>query len=125
MKVFRGMEWIERLLFVDQHQLAVGFHSVGGARSCKIIVSPSHSQQTDFVIFDITDNKMLYQCHCGGGHRSWDLYLSQRQVSSRSSVFGYVKDGRVHFKQLRLDHSSCIVMVCLSCNMSTIIFVPY
>ena len=42
-KAFRGLEWIERLLFIDHHQLAVGFHSVGvAATCCKIVISPSH-----------------------------------------------------------------------------------
>jgi len=61
------------------------------------------------VIFDITDNKMLYQCQCGGGHRSWDLHLPQ--ISDKLSIFGYIKEGCVHFRQLKLDHDSYVVMV--------------
>ena len=68
------------------------------------------------MIFDITDNKMLYQCHCGGGHRSWDLCLPWQRTSDRLSVFGYIKEGCIHFKQLKLDHSSYVVMVCTSCG---------
>ncbi|XP_065883613.1 tRNA (34-2'-O)-methyltransferase regulator WDR6-like isoform X2 [Dysidea avara] len=91
-KVFKGFDWIERLLFVDQHQLVVGFHSV------------------DFVIFSITKNKTLYKCHCGGGHRSWDLYCPPNVFSGEVSTFGFIKEKYVHFRHLTLSYNSHVLL---------------
>lgn len=66
------------------------------------------------MIFDVTDNKMLYHCHCGGGHRSWDLFLPHQQVFDTPSMFGYIKEGHVYYRQFTLDSGSNIVMVCSS-----------
>ncbi|XP_040214861.1 WD repeat-containing protein 6 [Rana temporaria] len=73
LKSCKGMEWIERLLFMRDGNLQIlGFHS------------------TDFVVWSAKTNEKLLCVPCGGGHRSW----SYKKKGPRE-VFAYIKTGDV------------------------------
>ncbi|KAJ7336502.1 hypothetical protein OS493_011707 [Desmophyllum pertusum] len=59
-KVFKGLDWVERLLFSDGGDLLIaGFHSAY------------------FVLWSVQRNEVLWRVKCGGAHRVWDLTLQQ------------------------------------------------
>ncbi|KAI0211811.1 WD repeat-containing protein 6 [Lamellibrachia satsuma] len=57
-KVFKGFDWISRLLFHAGDLLVLGFHT------------------DQFLVYSVGRNQRMLTVSCGGGHRVWDFVLS-------------------------------------------------
>ncbi|XP_055955530.1 WD repeat-containing protein 6 [Patella vulgata] len=85
-KVLKGLEWIDRLVFIDNKLQVYGFHS------------------TSFVIWSEVDNQLLVEIECGGGHRSWDCKLKGQEAK-----FLYIKNGDVILHNASLQSNQLIL----------------
>ncbi|XP_078066061.1 tRNA (34-2'-O)-methyltransferase regulator WDR6 isoform X2 [Mustelus asterias] len=84
----KGMDWIERLLFMPEGNLRVlGFHS------------------TNLILWDTKTSEKLLCIPCGGGHRSWS-YSS----CPASETFAYIKSGNILVCQ-RHSQDSCQTVI--------------
>ncbi|XP_031568393.1 WD repeat-containing protein 6-like [Actinia tenebrosa] len=86
-KVFKGLEWVEKLIFLANGDLVIaGFHTAY------------------FVVWSVERNQPVFKVKCGGGHRAWDFVLNQNPESQNyEAVFTYLKGNsiNVHLEQLR------------------------
>ncbi|XP_013403103.1 WD repeat-containing protein 6 [Lingula anatina] len=62
-KVFKGFEWIDRMIFQDQNMIILGFHT------------------SKFVVWSLNHNQKLLEVECGGGHRTWDFDLGRERCT--------------------------------------------
>ncbi|XP_071947066.1 tRNA (34-2'-O)-methyltransferase regulator WDR6-like isoform X2 [Antedon mediterranea] len=68
-KVYKGFEWIEKILIKENGEMQVlGFHT------------------THFVVWSVSQNQTLFQVDCGGGHRTWG-YAELENIS----CFAFIK----------------------------------
>lgn len=78
-KVYKGLDWVERLLFVDNGDLLIaGFHAAY------------------FVLWSVQHNELLWRVMCGGAHRVWDLVLQQLDSSVCGGVLAFIKDSTIY-----------------------------
>ncbi|CAL1262804.1 unnamed protein product [Larinioides sclopetarius] len=81
-KVSHDLEWIGRMLFCDKDLLLLGFHT------------------KDFMVWSTQLESAIMTVECGGGHRSWDFYLSE----DGTATFAAIKKKDVIFCTENLQH---------------------
>ena len=93
LQVFKGLDWVERLLFSNSGDLLIaGFHSVRcfinrlwcilfDRETNKLTVRSDdlfcYILQAYFVLWSVQRSELLWRVKCGGAHRVWDLALEQ------------------------------------------------
>jgi hypothetical protein len=106
------MQWIAGLDFTADGQLLVtGFFTV----SLQYVLHCSYLSvfllQSDLIVYDMSSNQVLLKVECGGGHRSWDLFLS----SEFTATLVHVKRHDVILNQGSLARCQRIVKVPCTC----------
>ncbi|GFT80989.1 WD repeat-containing protein 6 [Trichonephila clavipes] len=81
-KVSHDLEWIGKMLFYNEDLLLLGFHT------------------KDFMVWSTQLESSIMAVECGGGHRSWDFYLSEDGVAT----FAAIKRKDVIFSKENLHH---------------------
>ncbi|GFY63366.1 WD repeat-containing protein 6 [Trichonephila inaurata madagascariensis] len=81
-KVSHDLEWIGKMLFYNEDLLLLGFHT------------------KDFMVWSTQLESSIMAVECGGGHRSWDFYLSEDGVAT----FAAIKKKDVIFSKENLQH---------------------
>ncbi|XP_068709317.1 tRNA (34-2'-O)-methyltransferase regulator WDR6-like isoform X1 [Montipora foliosa] len=82
-KVFKGFDWVERLLFTKSGDLIIaGFHAAY------------------FVLWSVRRNEILWRVKCGGAHRVWDLALEHSNMSVSGALLSFIKDSTIHIHKI-------------------------
>ncbi|KAJ8370163.1 hypothetical protein SKAU_G00101910 [Synaphobranchus kaupii] len=94
----RGMEWVERVLFLDPEEGAE--EPEGGRGRGRMAVLGFHS--VFFVVWDPVRQERLLSVACGGGHRSWS-YCPPSSSRRAGAALVFVKQGAVLATQAPRD----------------------
>ncbi|XP_040904027.1 WD repeat-containing protein 6 [Toxotes jaculatrix] len=109
----RGMEWLERVLILEpeipeeeevreecenhsktkQSFRGEEAETESNAREARFVIAGFHS--VHFVIWDPVRQEKLLAVPCGGGHRSWTLWPSQKGVWPGYGALVFIKHGAV------------------------------
>ncbi|XP_023245733.1 WD repeat-containing protein 6 [Copidosoma floridanum] len=74
------MDWVSKPLIHGNNYYVLGF------------------KEEDFVIFNVTFNRIFVKIPCGGGHRSWDCVMNDKFVK-----FVYIQKKQVHVVEVPVD----------------------
>ncbi|XP_067037076.1 tRNA (34-2'-O)-methyltransferase regulator WDR6-like isoform X3 [Acropora muricata] len=82
-KVFKGFDWVEKLLFTNRGDLIIaGFHAAF------------------FVLWSVHRNEILWRVKCGGAHRVWDLAMEQSDLAVSGATLSFIKDSTIHIHKI-------------------------
>lgn len=94
----RGMEWLESVLILESENpenLAEKFENSSREepREARFVIAGFHA--VHFVVWDPVRQERLMAVPCGGGHRSWSLWLSHTGFWSGGGALVFIKQGAV------------------------------
>ncbi|XP_047233792.1 WD repeat-containing protein 6 [Girardinichthys multiradiatus] len=98
----RGMEWLERVLILESEiseELGEECENVirGELREARFVIAGFHA--VHFVVWDPVRQERLMVVPCGGGHRSWSLWLSHTGIWSGRGALVFIKQGAIMTSQ--------------------------
>lgn len=96
----KGMEWLERVLILEtgvweeeEEESEEGEQSEKVEREARFVIAGF--QADHFVVWDPVRQERLLAVPCGGGHRSWSLWPSDKGVWPGYGVLVFIKHGAV------------------------------
>lgn len=94
----RGMEWLERVLMLEidiweEEEVGEGEQSEKVEREARFVIAGF--QAVHFVVWDPVRQERLLAVPCGGGHRSWSLWPSQKGIWPGYGILVFIKQGAV------------------------------
>lgn len=95
----KGMEWLERVLILEtgiwdgEQEFRAGEQSEKVESEARFAIAGF--QAVHFVVWDPVRQERLLTVPCGGGHRSWSLWPSNKGVWPGYGVLVFIKQGAV------------------------------